>query len=69
MQMERLRELKDETQTQLKSISFSDIEWTTTAFLMVTPVLAFYGLLTSTVYWQTWILGVVTYCSGGMAIT
>jgi len=47
----------------------SDINWVTTLYLIITPLLSLWGLLTLPYYWQTWVLFVVHYFLGGLGIT
>lgn len=45
------------------------INWVTTLFLILSPILAVYGLVYCEYYWQTWVLMFVHYIAGGLAIT
>jgi len=45
------------------------INWITTTYLFLTPVLALYGLFACTYYWQTWTLFFIHYMLGGLGIT
>ncbi|KAL6074631.1 Acyl-CoA desaturase [Balamuthia mandrillaris] len=46
-----------------------EINWVTTTYLFVTPLIALYGLITCEHYWQTWLLAFVHYQLGGQGIT
>lgn len=46
-----------------------DLEWGTALYLAITPILALYGLLTCTYYWQTWALLIFHYSLSMLGIT
>jgi stearoyl-CoA desaturase (Delta-9 desaturase) len=45
------------------------IDWTVTLFLLITPIMALYGILTVPFNWKTYLLGFICYYIGGIGIT
>eukprot|EP01080_Neovahlkampfia_damariscottae_P012360 gene12360-6028_t len=45
------------------------IDWTITLFLLITPIMAIYGIVTTPFNWKTYLLGFIFYYLGGIGIT
>lgn len=62
----------NELQAKVKDViaeQLSNIEWITTIYLFLTPVISVYGLITCEYYWQTFVLCFFHYLTGGLGIT
>lgn len=48
---------------------YPELDWIVSTFLIITPILALYGILTVPFNWKTYVLAFVTYYLGGIGIT
>lgn len=62
--------LNDATQARdVIADMLKEVNWVTTLFLVITPILGLAGLIYCEYYWQTWVLFFLHYLTGGIGIT